>query len=174
MKPIEVGKSWESVSRKAYWDRNVPLERWREAVSAGHRSYLPDAVCGMSVSEFIHFYGVNRFILDWPNLRQRLPEQAAKKAGVFDLVWSQLSGGGWNLKPFPDFHTMPKRRRDFLRSVARTPGKSIYELAKSMGMQYRRAHEHAADLIRTGKIRGSDVVENGRKKTKLYPSYTPS
>jgi hypothetical protein len=36
--------NWEALSKTVDWDRGVPLERWRERVSAGHRSYLPDAV----------------------------------------------------------------------------------------------------------------------------------
>jgi predicted transcriptional regulator len=69
---------------------------------------------------------------------------------------------------------MPERRRELFVAVAREPGKSIYEVAKSLGMQYRRAHDHAVNLIREGKIRGADVVEGGHRKTKLYPSYNAS
>lgn len=167
-------QTWEAVSKKAYWDRDVPLERWRERVSAGHRSYLPDAVLGMAAAEFVHFYGVKRFVRDWPSLRSLLPEDAVKKTGVYDLAWSRLAGGGWNLRPVPDFNAMPERRRQFFVAVARGPGKSIYEIANSLGMQYRRAHDHAINLIREGKIRGADVVEGGHRKTKLYPSYKES
>jgi len=162
---------WEVVSKKAYWDRDIPLEKWKSRVSDGHRSYLPDAVSGMDVSEFAHFYGVRKFVHDWPLLRAKLPEKSAKKAGVYDMAWSRLAGGGWNLRPSPDFNDMPERRRQFMIAVAKMPGRSIYEIAKSLGMQYRRAHEHAVNLIRCGRIRGKEVEENGRRKTKLYPAY---
>lgn len=171
MKALEKTETWESVSKKAYWDRDVPLEKWRSKISAGHRSYLPGAVAGMSVSEFVHFYGVGRFLHDWPRLRTLLPESGVIKTGVYDLAWSRLAGGGWNLRPVPDFYTMPERRRQFFVEVARTPGRSIYEVAKGLGMQYRRAHDHAVELIREGKVRGSEVMDGGRRKTKLYPSY---
>lgn len=91
--------------------------------------------------------------------------------GVYDIVWSKLAGGGWNLRPFSDFYTMPERRRQFLMAVAKAPGKSIYEIAKLLDMQYRRAHDHALTLIKSGKIRGKEKVENGHRKTKLYPAY---
>lgn len=171
MREREKTDTWEVVSKKAYWDRDVPLEKWLERVSTGHRSYLPDAVSGMSVADFVHFYGVERFVRDWPTLRPLLPEKVAKKTGVYDLAWSKLAGGGWNLRPVPDFNAMPERRRQFFVAVARTPGKSIYEVAKLLGMQYRRAHDHAISLILEGKIRGADAIEGGRRKTKLYPSY---
>lgn len=164
-------ESWEAVSKKAYWDRDIPLEKWQDRVSIGHRSYLPDAVTGMEVSEFAHFYGIRKFVRDWPLLRAKLPEKSARKAGVYDMAWSRLTGGGWNLRPTPDFSTMPERRRQFMIAVAKAPGRSIYEIAKSLGMQYRRAHEHAVNLIRVGKVRGKEVVEGGHRKTKLYPTY---
>jgi hypothetical protein len=171
MKAMAKEVTWEAISKKAYWDRDVPLEKWRDRVSTGHRSYLPDAVVGMTVSEFVHFYGVKNFVRDWPYLRSLLPENVAKKASIYDLAWSRLAGGGWNLRPFIDFNTMPEPRRQFLLAVASMPGNSIYELAKSLGMQYRRAHEHAVNLIQAGKVRGKVVVEGGRSKTKLYPTY---
>lgn len=171
MRPHMEVEPWESVCKKAYWDREIPLGKWQDRVSIGHRSYLPDAVAGMEVSEFAHFYGIRKFARDWPLLRAKLPEKSARKAGVYDMAWSRLVGGGWNLRPTPDFSTMPKRRRQFMIAVAKTPGKSIYEIAKSLGMQYRRAHEHAANLIQDGKVRGKEVVESGRRKTKLYPTY---
>lgn len=171
MKPMTKEASWETVSKKAYWDRDVPLEKWRDRVSSGHRSYLPDAVAGMDVSEFVHFYGAKRFVRDWPLLRSHLPEKIARKAGVYDLAWSRLAGGGWNLRPSPDFNAMPERRRQFMAAVAKTPGNNIYEVAKSLGMQYRRAHEHAVNLMQAGKVRGKEVVMGGHRKTKLYPAY---
>jgi len=171
MKPINTVESWKSVSKKVYWDRDVSLEKWIEKVSVGHRSYLPDAISAMDVSEFLYFYGVKKFTRDWPELRCHLPENVARKSGVYDLAWSKLVGGGWNLKPYSDFNHMPKRKQQFLIAVAKTPGLSIYEVAKSLDMQYRRAFEHAVNLRREGKMRASEVVESGRKKTKLYPLY---
>lgn len=163
--------SWEDLCKKVYWDRDVPLEKWKDRVSVGHRSYLPDAVTGMNVSEFARFYGVRRFVRDWPFLRSKLPEETARKVGVYDIIWSRLAGGGWNLRPDPDFNDMPERRRQFMISIAKAPGRSIYEIAKSLGMQYRRAHDHAVELIRGGNVRGKQVMEGGRSKTKLYPAY---
>ena len=171
MKQMNTVESWESVSKKAYWDRDVSLEKWIEKVSIGHRSYLPDAISAMDISEFIHFYGAKKFTRDWPELRAHLPENVVQKIGVYDLAWSKLVGGGWNLRPYSDFNLMPKRKQQFLIAVAKTPGLSIYEVAKSLDMQYRRAYEHAANLRQEGKMRGADVVEGGHKKTKLYPLY---
>lgn len=162
-------ESWEVVSKKAYWDRDVNLDNWRERVALGHRSYLPDAVIAMHAKEFLHFYGVKPFVQDWPRLRAQLPPNIANKVALYDVFWSQLAGGGYNLKP--DFHQMPKRRREFLISVAKHPGKSIDEIAKRLDMQYRRAHGHASALIGAGRIKGRAFFEGGRRKIKLYPAY---
>lgn len=171
MRSLSEVESWEAVSKKVYWDREIPLEKWSERVSTGHRSYLPDAVAGMDVLEFVHFYGVKHFIHDWPLLRPLVPKNIVRKVYVYDLAWSKLAGGGWNLRPTSDFNAMPERRRQFLTEVSKIPGRSIYAVAKSLGMQYRRAYEHSVNLIQTGKIRGKEVLEGGHRKTKLYPTY---
>jgi hypothetical protein len=165
--------SWEALSKKVYWDRDVPLEHWRERISTGHRSYLPAAVSTMTPTEFVRFYGLSKFKRDWPALRAKLPKETVKYAPVFDLAWSQAVGGGWNLRPTEDYFSMPERRRDFLTQVARVPGMSIYEVAKSLGLQYRRAHDHAANLLRDGKIRAVETIERGHRKMKLFPTYAP-
>lgn len=162
---------WEAVSKKVYWDRDVPLEKWRKRVSEGHGSYLPDAVCLMSAKEFTHYYGIREFVLDWPRLRAGLSADVAKRTGMLGLAWSQLVGGGWNLRPFPDFYLMPAKRRAFLTQVAKTPGKSVCEVAKALGMQFRRARDHASALAKEGKVSPKALVEGGRRKTRLYPAY---
>ena len=47
MKPRNEIEPWNSVSKKVYWDRDVDLDKWKEMVSIGHRSYLPDEVATM-------------------------------------------------------------------------------------------------------------------------------
>ena len=163
--------SWEMVSKKVYWDRDVPLERWRENISVGHRSYLPDAVSTMTPAEFVRFYGASKFKRDWPAIRTKLPNETVKFAAVFDLAWSRAVGGGWNLRPTEDFFSMPEKRRAFLTQVARAPGLSIYEIAKSLGLQYRRGHDHAKNLLGDGKIRAVETIERGHRKLKLFPTY---
>lgn len=170
-KNVMSDKEWESVSKKTYWDRNIPLSRWREKISIGHKSYLPDAVSTMNPVEFISFYGLSSFKQDWPRLRLSLPKNFLKYTGLFDLAWSQVIGGGWNLCPTEDFFSMPKKRREFLIQVALRPGMSIYAIAKTMGIQYRRAHDHAMRLVSDGKIKAIESVEQGRCKSKLFPAY---
>jgi hypothetical protein len=68
--------SWETLSKKVYWDRDVPLERWRERISTGHRSYLPAAVSTMTPTEFVRFYGLSKFKRDWPALRAKLSKES--------------------------------------------------------------------------------------------------
>ena len=176
-KPLEQANcsdTWATLSKKVFWDRDVALDRWRARVAAGHRSYLPDSIATMTPVEFVRFYGLDHFKRDWPLLRAALPKQTLKSASVFDVAWSHAVGGGWNLVPAADYHAMAAKRRAFLTEVARVPGKSIYEVAKNLGMQYRRAHDHAKCLIAVGKIRPVDAVENGLRKRRLYPKRAPS
>ena len=161
--------TWAALSKKVFWDRDVAVECWRERVAAAHRSYLPDSIATITPVEFVRFYGLDNFKRDWPLLRAALPQEALKSASVYDVAWSHAVGGGWNLVPAPDYYAMAAKRRAFLTEVARAPGKSIYEVAKNLGMQYRRAHDHAKILIEAGKIRSVDAVENGSRKRRLYP-----
>ena len=161
--------AWATLSKKVFWDRDVALERWRERVAVGHRSYLPDSIATLTPVEFVRFYGLDNFKRDWPILRAALPKETLKFASVFDVAWSHAVGGGWNLVPAADYYAMAAKRRAFLTEVARAPGKSIYEVAKNLGMQYRRAHDHASSLIEGGKIRPVDTVEDGLRKRRLYP-----
>lgn len=73
---------WDVVSKKAYWDRHVDLQKWRDRIAIGHRSYLPDAVIAMHPREFIHFYGTKLFVSTWPKLRAMLPEQVARNCAL--------------------------------------------------------------------------------------------
>jgi hypothetical protein len=165
-----ISESWAALSRKIYWDRTVALEAWRQGIAQAKPSYLEDAVLRMKAREFVRFYGAPAFEKDWPRLRAALSPRARRaRAPLYTLLWSQLRGGGFNLFPFPDIDELPRRRREFLLAVAREPGSSVYAIAKSLHMQYRRAHDHAAALIREGRIKGRPVVEQSRRKLRLYP-----
>ncbi|MDP2759914.1 MAG: hypothetical protein Q8O64_05840 [Sideroxyarcus sp.] len=160
---------WDELSKKVYWDRDVPLDRWKSRVAEGHRSYFPDAIKSMTPAEFAHFYGVEKFKADWPRLRGLLPCELLRHAALFDVAWSKTISGSWNLCPVTDFFEMPEKRRAFYIQVSRMPGKSIYAICKSLGLQYRRGHDHARALRAQGIIRFVDAISNGRHALRLYP-----
>lgn len=162
--------SWEVLSKKAYWDRDVPLATWQERTREAHRSFLPGAIKAFDPVEFIHYYGANAFKVDWPKLRQGLEADVVKRhAPVFDLAWSRLISGSWNLAPDERIALMPARRREFLFAVARKPGMSIYAIAGMLGMQYRRAHEYANALSEAGLLLMKPSVQSGRLSNLLFP-----
>lgn len=162
--------SWDILSTKAYWDRDVSLSNWKEYAHKAHRSFLPGAVKVFDPVEFIHYYGVEEFKVDWPRLRKSLDADTAKRhAPVFDLAWSRLISGSWNLAPDERIASMPPRKREFLFTVARKPGLSIYAIASMLDMQYRRAYDHAKDLIKTGILLVKPSVQSGRVSNLLYP-----
>ena len=164
-------QAWESISKKVYWDRAVSLDVWREQMPQAHRSYLPQAVQRMRVREFIYFYGKEAFVRDWPRLKAALPEEVARGSGMYDITWSQLAGGSFNLRPVPQFYELASRQREFLVEAMRAPGSSIYQIAKRLSMQYRRAHDHAQALIALGIVRDKSLNDGKRKQRLLYPSY---
>ena len=162
--------SWEILSKKAYWDRDVPLSTWQQRTSEAHRSYLPGAVKAFDPVEFIHYYGVAAFKADWPRLRKSLEADVARRhTPAFDLAWSRLISGTWNLVPDDRIASLPTRRREFLFAVVGKPGLSIYAIANMLGMQYRRAHEHAKDLSEAGLLLMKPSVQSGRLSKLLFP-----
>jgi hypothetical protein len=162
--------SWEVLSKKAYWDRDVQLSTWREQIRKAQRSFLPGAIKAFDPVEFIQYYGVEEFKADWPRLRKSLEADIAHRhAPVFDLAWSRLISGSWNLQPDERIASMPPRKREFLFAVARKPGLSIYAIAGSLGMQYRRAHEHAKALSEAGLLLIKPSVQSGRLSNLLFP-----
>jgi len=169
MKRINEILPWESLSRKAFWDRSVPLATWRQGAQEGHRSYLPGAVAAFDTVEFVHYYGVDAFKADWPRLRQSIEAGAAQRLPLFDIAWSRLVSGSWNVSPDQRIASLPARKRDFLFAVARRPGENIYAMANALGMQYKRAHGHARDLCDAGLLRMQPSIDNGRMRNLLFP-----
>lgn len=115
-----------SSEQKAYWDTDVPLLTWQQRTSEAHRSYLPGAVKAFNPVEFIHYYGVAAFKADWPRLRKSLEADTARRQTLaFDLAWSRLISGTWNLAPDERIASLPTRRREYLFAVVGEPGLCI-------------------------------------------------
>ena len=171
MKRLGEVLQWSELNKKAYWDRDVPLATWQQRTSEGHPSYFPQAVSAFDPVEFIHYYGVSAFKDDWPALKEKLdPAVLRRHAPMFDLTWSRLVGKSWNLPLDGRIIDMPARKREFLAAVSRTPGVSIYEIANMLGMQYRRAHDHAKALSEDGLVRMRQSARQGRMRNLLFPA----
>ena len=56
----------------------------------------------------------------------------------------------------------------FLDSILCSPGHSIYEIGKQLGLNYRRSHDHAKSLMKAGLVVGVRK-ETGRKSVLLFP-----
>lgn len=161
--------SWDEVCHTVFWDRDVPLSRWRTQVAAGHPSYLPASLHRLSPRVFVRFYGRNRFIQDWPVLKATLSPEDWRTAGRFDLAWSQAIGGGWLVKPGPTFWSLPTPRRAFLLQLGRTPGLSITAAAQSLRLPYRQAHDHAYALMAAGFLQGRLMTQGASRRWSLWP-----
>ena len=172
MDRIDPDTDWQSISRKAFWDRHVSLDVWRERVKLGRNSYFPQSVEFLSASEFAAFYGQAAFKSDWPRLRNLVPKKiAVKRLGLYDCLWSLLVTGTIYLRPWAGFGTMPRRQREFMIEVARTPGACTYEIGKRLKMQYRRAYDYRSQLYADGRIQQKEVMVGARRKIALYPGY---
>jgi hypothetical protein len=172
MNQREQKKLWAEVSRRVYWDRAVELVDWQVKVAQAHRSYLPQALQALSAKDFAALYGQQAFCADWPRLKaqaQKMQPDLARFFPLYDLLWSLLMQAGVNMRPHLWWYELPKREKEFLRSVSRQPGQSIYKTAKDLGLQYRRAHDYAQDLIARGLVFVRSEISNNRAQSRLYP-----
>lgn len=160
---------WDASYKQAFWDRNVQYDDWKVHVIEGHPSYLPQSVTRLPVRTFIALLGQDAFIAHWPRLRGLLPAGSRRQWASYDMAWSQLVSGTFNVQPLTAWFDLSRRERAFLLGVAQQPGEGIYQVGKRLGMQYRRAHDHAKALISAGFIRvRTDRVKN-RTVHRLYP-----
>ncbi len=173
MNQREKKQLWTSIVKRAYWDRAVELADWQAKISQAHRSYLPQALQGFSAKEFAALYGEVGFCTDWPRLKaraQQIQPELGRFFPLYDLLWSQLIQAGVNLRPHLWWYELPKGEKEFLRCVSRQPGQSIYKTAKDLGMQYRRAHDYAQDLMARGIVFVRNEAVNNRLQSRLYPN----
>ncbi|MDR2154371.1 MAG: hypothetical protein LBE78_05020 [Burkholderiaceae bacterium] len=145
----------------------MPLQRWREGILAGHRSFLSDSIRYMSARNFVRFLGRETFVDQWPLIRRHVPPELVHEAAPLDALWSWHRSGTFNLRPESALARWPGRRRALFDQVVREPGISIYRAAKQAHMPYRRAYDHVQALSRQGLIR-TRVGNGPRKQTRLY------
>jgi hypothetical protein len=158
---------WEDAARSAFWWGKVPLPTWREAILAGHRSFLADSIRYMSARNFVRFLGREAFVDQWPRIRLRVPPELLREAAPLDALWSWHRSGTFNLRPESALAKWPGRRRELFDEVVREPGISIYRAAKQAGMPYRRAHDHVQAMIAQGLVR-TRQGDGPRKEVRLY------
>jgi hypothetical protein len=158
---------WERVARRVFWSRTVPLQRWREGILAGHRSFLPDSIRYMSARNFVRFLGRETFVDQWPRIRQHIPPELVREAAPLDALWSWHRSGTFSLRPESALAPWPGRRRELFDQVVHEPGISIYRAARKANMPYRRAHDHVRALIEQGLLRAREG-HGPRKETRLY------
>jgi hypothetical protein len=169
---LEQAKLWAEISKRAYWNRAVELADWQSKTSQEHRSYLPQALQFFSAKEFVQLYGEEAFCADWPRLKaqaESLQPSLAQFFPLYDVRWSQLMEAGVNLRPHLWWFELSKREKEFLRCVSSKPGQSIYKTAKDLGMQYRRAHDYAQDLMQRGIVFARQETVSSRRQNRLYP-----
>jgi predicted transcriptional regulator len=66
------------------------------------------------------------------------------------------------------FAVLPGRRREVFDAIVRHQGASIYDIAKTAQVPYRRTHAHVVALINQGLVR-KRIDENGpRRIARLY------
>jgi hypothetical protein len=164
-------QTWKEVAVTAFWDREVPFEKWQAGFLAGSISYLPQTVSFIEPRSVIALLPPGEFIAKWPDLRlivaSRFPE-LRRKLPRWDGHWSMAATGTMDIKPLPEWFILPRRAKEFLLWVAKHPGTSIYAAGKGLKMTYKRAFEHASRLGDLGFLKKRMDETGPRKIQRLY------
>jgi hypothetical protein len=162
---------WNKRKHEVFWDRTVEFDTWKKQFINGHLSYVIPTIDYLPIKDVIKLLGKKSFSENWPIIRliaiknwKKAPGRIAK----WDTVWSYITTKSFDIKPLPEWKTLSVRRRDFLLYVAFNQGKSIYSIAKTLNMQYRRAHEHAKCLSKIGFINIRPIKHNNRTVHTLW------
>lgn len=164
---LPVDAPWAAVSRMVFWNRDVPIEAWREGILAGHPAYLADSVRWMRHQSFVRFLGKEVFAKEWPRIRRHLADRHPGKA-MLDLYWSHIVTGTFDADPDAWLIKLPGRSREAYDYLVQHQGASVYELACGAAIPYCRAHAHVSRLSALGLLSSLYVEDGPRKKRRLY------
>lgn len=168
--------AWADVAPRAFWDRVVAEAEWREGFLAGSPAYLPPTLHALEPREAIPLLGLPAFVEAWPRLRKTALATGAapaRRVRKWDVYWSLAATGTLDVAPLDTWMSLPRRAKEFLRHVSAHPGTSIYAAAKSLGMAYRRAHDHAHRLIALGFLKGHPDASGPRRQVRLQALPAP-
>lgn len=154
---------WDDLNRRIYWHRVMPLNDWINGINSAKPNYLHEAVKRMPAEDFVYYYGVTDFKLNWPRLHGSLPKAVKKWSGMLNLLWSSLMCKSFDLQPFQDFFELSDLERNVLIKVAQNPGISMDDINN----QILNSIDAVRSLVKSSKLRVS--IANGFEQ--IYPAY---
>src|SRR3989338_143548 len=137
-------KERQRILRQAFWSGEMSYRRWRGIMRRGpegHRKTFRQSFLYLPVRWLLHEIGEERFVEVWPAIRDEFSmDSSAERLAVhaWDAVWGMIAAGDSQSPVAPEVAMIPRRRREILHLIGRTPEMSAYPVAKKTGRDYSR------------------------------------
>ena len=163
------------ILRSAFWSGRLTYRKWRGIVRKG-----PDEHMRIFVQSFLHLpmdwllkeIGEERFISIWPDVRKEFDKDSPLEAITFDAwdaIWGVKAAGDSQYPISPEVASLPRMRRDVLKTIVRNPGISIYDLSKRLQRGYSRVLKDVRLLTEMNEVEVRPDPQSSRKAKMLIP-----
>lgn len=116
--------------------------------------------------------GDERFIVIWPEVRNGFDSNSPLEditLGAWDAIWGVKAAGDSQYPVSPEVASLPRMRREVLRTIVCNPGISIYDLAKRLKRDYSRVLKDVRLLTEMGEVEARPDPRSSRKAKQLIP-----
>jgi hypothetical protein len=116
--------------------------------------------------------GEERFIAIWPEVRKGLNKDLPLEGialNAWDARWGAKAAGDSQYPVSHEVASLPRMRREVLRTIVCNPGISIYDLAKRTGRDYSRVLKDVRLLAEMGEVEMRPNPQSSRKAKRLIP-----
>ena len=116
--------------------------------------------------------GEERFISIWPEVRNGFDKDSPLEVTMldaWDAIWGVKAAGDSQYPVSPEVASLPRMRREVLRTIVSNPGISVYDLAKRLKRDYSRVLKDVRLLAETGEVEIRPDPQSSRKAKRLIP-----
>lgn len=139
---------WVSINWSA---PEISQERWRlhiQNASLHHYHHLENVIEFADKAEFLFFFGVENFLLYWPEIRGFSPQRLFLNRRKYDAMWSfALSPYPLQIPPLPTFNTLSKLERKLLIYVCNHPRITVSKIISESKLNQEIVEEMLSKLI---------------------------
>lgn len=164
-----------TILRSAFWSGRLTYRKWRGIVRKG-----PDEHMRVFVQSFLHLpmdwlleeIGDERFVSIWPEVRRGFSMDSPFETtalDAWDAIWGVMAAGDSQYPVSPEVASLPRMRREVLKTVVRNPGISIYGLTKRLKRDYSSVLRDVRLLTDMGEIEVRPDPDSSRKAKRLIP-----
>lgn len=164
------------ILRAAFWSGRMTYRKWRGIIRKGPEEHIL-----VFVQSFLHLpmdwlreeIGDEKFIIIWPEVRKGFDKNRPFEAAsldAWDAIWGVIVAGDSQYPVSAEVASIPRMRREVLKTVVRNPGISIDDLAKMIRRDYRTVLKNVRLLTEMGEIEIRLDPHSSRKVKQLIPA----